>query len=70
MFRLLHDLRQYDGIKTCFTFGEMHHITVKDDLKMVDLEKYLNEKGHQEIKIDVIKPNIEDCYMQLAQNDE
>lgn len=68
MFRLLHDLRQYDGIKTCFTFGEMHHITVKDDLKMVDLEKYLNEKGHQEIKIDVIKPNIEDCYMQLAQN--
>nr|WP_297169536.1 ABC transporter ATP-binding protein [uncultured Dysgonomonas sp.] len=70
MFRLLHDLRQYDGTKTCFTFGEMHHITVKDDLKMVDLEKYLNEKGHQEIKIDVIKPNIEDCYMQLAQNDE
>lgn len=70
MFRLLHDLRQYDGIKTCFTFGEMHHITVKDDLKMVDLEKYLNEKGHQEIKIDVIKPNIEDCYMQFAQNDE
>lgn len=68
MFRLLHDLRQYDGIKTCFTFGEMHHITVKDDLKMVDLEKYLNEKGHQEIKVDVIKPNIEDCYMQLAQN--
>ncbi|QIK54492.1 ABC transporter ATP-binding protein [Dysgonomonas sp. HDW5B] len=68
MFRLLNDLRQYNGIKTCFTFGEVHHITVKDELEMVDLEEYLQEKGHQEIEIYAIKPNIEDCYMQLAQN--
>lgn len=68
MFRLLNDLRQYNEIKTCFTFGEVHHITVKDELEMVDLEEYLQEKGHQEIEIYAIKPNIEDCYMQLAQN--
>ncbi len=68
MFRLLNDLRQYNGIKTCFTFGEVHHVTVKDELEMVDLEEYLQEKGHQEIEIYAIKPNIEDCYMQLAQN--
>ena len=68
MFRLLNDLRQYDEIKTCFTFGEVHHITVKDELEMVSLEEYLQEKGHQEIEIYAIKPNIEDCYMQLAQN--
>ena len=68
MFRLLNDLRQYDEIKTCFTFGEVHHITVKDELEMVSLEEYLQGKGHQEIEIYAIKPNIEDCYMQLAQN--
>lgn len=68
MFRLLNDLRQYNGIKTCFTFGEVHHVTVKDELEMVDMEEYLQEKGHQEIEIYAIKPNIEDCYMQLAQN--
>lgn len=67
MFRLLNDLRLYSAIKSCFTFGEVHHITVGNDLKMEDLENYLQEKGHQEVEIYTIKPSIEDCYMQLAQ---
>lgn len=70
MYRLLNDLRQYDAIKTCFTFGEVHHIAVKENLKMDDLEKYLKEKGHHEIEIYAIKPTIEDCYMQLGQKVE
>lgn len=68
MFRLLNDLRQYDAIETCFTFGEVHHITVKENLKIEDLEGYLKEKGHREIEIYPITPSIEDCYMQLAKN--
>lgn len=68
MFRLLNDLRQHRSIKSCFTFGEVHHITIKAGLKMEDLENYLQEKGHLEIEIYGIKPSIEDCYMQLAQN--
>ena len=67
MFRLLNDLRHYNGIKTCFTFGEVHYITVKEDLKMEDIRNYLIDKGHQDIDVYVIKPSIEDCYMQLAQ---
>lgn len=67
MFRLLNDLRHYNGIKTCFTFGEVHHITVKEDLKMEDIRNYLIDKGHQDIDVYAIKPSIEDCYMQLAQ---
>lgn len=67
MFRLLNDLRLHSAIKSCFTFGEVHHITIGNDLKMEDLESYLQEKGHQEVEIYTIKPSIEDCYMQLAQ---
>lgn len=68
MYNLLKDLRQHNQIKTCFAFGDTHHITVGKDLSEDFLKKYLQEKGHQEIEIHVIRPSIEDCYMNLAQN--
>jgi hypothetical protein len=34
----------------------------------VVLKKYLLNIGHQNIIIKQIKPNIEDCYMNLSQN--
>lgn len=68
MYKLLKDLRQNSMIKTCFTFGEMHHITVDSILIEENLKRYLLERGHTNIKIKVIQPNIEDCYMQLSQN--
>ena len=70
MYELLTDLREYDKVKTCFTFGEYHHITVDPELKMSDLEDYLKTKGHTGIEIKEIQASIEDCYMQLAQNEE
>jgi len=66
MFKLLTDLRQYDKIDTCFTFGEFHHITLKGEPDISELENYLAGKGHTVINIQSIKPNIEDCYMQLS----
>lgn len=66
MFWLLEDLRQYDAIKTCFTFGEYHHITVRKDLTIEELKSYLESKGHTGIEINAVNPNIEDCYMALS----
>ena len=66
MFKLLKDLRQYNMIKTCFTFGETHHITIDDSLIMSQLEKYLADKQHVNIEIHAIRPSIEDCYMQFT----
>lgn len=68
MFKLLKDLREYKMIKTCFAFGEVHHITVNNDLTREQLNQYLITKGHADIDIHEIKPSIEDCYMLLAQN--
>lgn len=68
MFKLLKDLREYNMIKTCFAFGEVHHITVNNDLTREQLNQYLITKGHADIDIHEIKPTIEDCYMLLAQN--
>ncbi|WP_165042301.1 ABC transporter ATP-binding protein [Dysgonomonas sp. ZJ709] len=66
MYKLLKDLRGYNKIKTCFTFGETHHITVDQDLSANILKIYLTEKGHTNIEIHTIEPSIEDCYMQFS----
>lgn len=70
MYRLLKDLRQYDKVKTCFTFGETHHITVNNNLTVAELKAFLANKQHKDIEIHTIQATIEDCYMQLAQNNE
>lgn len=70
MYRLLKDLRQYDKVKTCFTFGETHHITVNNNLTVAELKAFLAGKQHKDIEIHIIQATIEDCYMQLAQNNE
>ncbi|WP_165024220.1 ABC transporter ATP-binding protein [Dysgonomonas sp. ZJ279] len=66
MYKLLKDLRGYNKIKTCFTFGEAHHITVDQNLSADTLKTYLTEKGHTDIEIHAIEPSIEDCYMQFS----
>lgn len=66
MSALLNELRACEGVKSCFAFGTMHHITVDPSLTIPALEKQLQDKGHWDIEISEITPTIEDCYMQLA----
>lgn len=65
MSRLLKDLRSNAKIKSCFAFGETHHLTV-GNISMEQLKKYLKDKGHKEICIQAIKAGIEDCFMELS----
>nr|WP_320060086.1 ABC transporter ATP-binding protein [uncultured Bacteroides sp.] len=66
MYRLLNDLRQHPQITSCFGFGDVHHITMKEggdkDKLLVDLA----ERGHEEVEMHPIEATIEDCYMKLA----
>ncbi|MCC8146353.1 MAG: ABC transporter ATP-binding protein [Bacteroidales bacterium] len=66
MYELLLDLRNNSHIKSCFTFGENHHITVDDILTTDELKAYLLDKGHTNIEIHSIEPTIEDCFMQIT----
>ncbi len=68
MYQLLLDLRSNQHIKSCFSFGENHHITIDDDLTTEELKNYLSEKGHTHISIQPITPSIEDCFMQINKN--
>lgn len=62
----LPDIREYNGVKSCFTFGNIHHITVNDNFSPESLTAYLSNKGYSCIEIYPIKPSVEDCFMAIT----
>jgi ABC-type multidrug transport system ATPase subunit len=68
MPKLLKNLREHKSIKSSFAFGDVHHLTVDEGFTVDELTEYLAEKGNTGIRIYPIKPNVEDCYMQLAKS--
>lgn len=66
MHQLLTDLRQTDGVKTAFAFGEDHHATIDPaKLTMDSLRARLESQGHSDLYIKKVEPTIEDCFMHL-----
>ncbi|MGI9531960.1 ABC transporter ATP-binding protein [Lutimonas sp.] len=72
MYRLLKDLRKNEYVLSSYAFGNVHHVTIaskgirsKSGFSPLDLTSYLNNKGHSEVQITVIKASIEDCFMQM-----
>jgi ABC-type multidrug transport system ATPase subunit len=75
MSQLLTDLRASDHVKSCFAFGDKHHVTIKnEELRMKNdtalewLREYIESKGHQDIEIDRIQPCIEDCFIRMTES--
>lgn len=67
MSNLLFDLRQIPSIRSCFSFGESHHITLKNkDWNIDALKAEITKKGHTSIDIKKIEASIEDCFMDLS----
>jgi len=67
MPKLLKDLRAMPQIKSCYAFGDSHHVTVeKGELTMDILKEYLVKNGHSNVCIQAIPPTVEDCFMELS----
>lgn len=67
MSQLLSDLRKIPGIKTCFAFGDTHHVTVdKSGLSENELIAALVSQGHSGVKVAAIEAGIEDCFMDIS----
>ena len=67
MYPLLKTLRQTDGVITCFSFGDAHHLTY--DPAVTDRQKVLASiagKGFGDCSARDIPPCIEDCFMILS----
>ncbi|EIA08473.1 ABC transporter ATP-binding protein [Flavobacterium frigoris] len=66
-YQLIEDLKNYSTQYSVFAFGEyIHYIDKKTDFNPMELEKYLQENGHQDIVIKISKTTIEDVFMDLT----
>lgn len=67
MSSLLSDLRSSKLVKSCFAFGEFHHIAFHQDGEAVQqqLVDSLRAKGQTDIELRQIEPTIEDCFITL-----
>jgi len=63
MYKLLNDLRSFEGTINCYTFGEFMHLSVKCSEE--EAKKYLNDKGHTGFEFKQIEPTVEDCFIKL-----
>jgi ABC-2 type transport system ATP-binding protein len=69
MYGLLRDLREMPSISGVFAFGQTVHLSFEPGrLKKEDVIGFLDKKGHPNVTVRSIKPNIEDCFMDLMQN--
>lgn len=67
MYALLTDARSYPDVKSCYAFGDTHHLTFRTPQPdTAALERFLESRGHREVSLRQITPTVEDCYMQLA----
>ncbi len=68
IYQLLLDLKEYPGNKSVFAFGQAAHFAFeKGRLDQNDLMAFLKKKGQQNIGIREVRPDIEDCFMELME---
>lgn len=66
MYRLIRDLRAFEGTDTCFAFGEYLHVTLHAPVEAV--KAWLEPLQHEELVIKPASAGIEDAFMQLMQD--
>jgi ABC-2 type transport system ATP-binding protein len=70
MSSLLKDLRKHEQVKSAFSFGEYHHITMKEGFNYSnDATSFTDSLQHNNTDIRPITPAVEDCFIQLMNHD-
>jgi ABC-2 type transport system ATP-binding protein len=63
MLPLLEDLKAYEGGEDAYPFGEFHHLVLKKGSDEANARLYLQQKGYDDLRMQKIRPDIEDCFM-------
>ncbi len=67
MFKLLEELKALDSVENCYPFGEFHHVIFKADPTQKELQE-LKKTMDNQLEINPVKPDIEDCFIELMRN--
>jgi len=62
---VLGELRKQPQIQTAFPFGDNIHVTTLEKLDKRKLQKALSRQGYENVTVEEIEPEIEDCFMNL-----
>ena len=65
MLQLLKDLKEFDGQKDAYPFGEYHHVVMKEKHDETELENFLQQQSHQNLEVKMVTADIEDCFIAL-----
>jgi ABC-2 type transport system ATP-binding protein len=63
MLPLLEDLKAFEGAEDAYPFGEYHHVVLRPGITDTHAMSYLSQKGYEDVQVQLITPNIEDCFM-------
>lgn len=70
-YPLLKFLRICPGVLRCFSFGSEHHVAAEPGvLTAGGLQAAVEEAGFRNVSVRDIRPNIEDCFMELAKEND
>lgn len=70
-YKLIGDLKEFPENKSVYAFGEFIHYThSNNDFSEDELRKFLEEKGHEDIRISKTEAGIEDVFMALSEQKE
>jgi ABC-type multidrug transport system ATPase subunit len=65
-YRLLADLKAYEHTKTVCPFGmSVHYTDQRDAIDPDEIKDYLASRDHEDVSVEQIEANIEDCFMEL-----
>jgi ABC-2 type transport system ATP-binding protein len=68
MLHLLNDLQALDAVQDAYPFGEFHHVVMKNESGKEILENYLRQHLHEDFEMKTVKPDIEDCFIELMKD--
>lgn len=67
---LMEWLKKSNDVINCYTFGEYHHFTVANSIKIYQVESFLNQRLKSPFLLEKAIPNVEDCFIDLTKNIE
>jgi ABC-type multidrug transport system ATPase subunit len=65
MYQLLVHLKEMKEVKSCFPFGQEHHVVFHHEEEKGEVERKLSALGHKQVSFRKIKAGIEDSFMAL-----
>lgn len=48
-----------------FSFGDSVHLSTSEEADVDDLRKFLQDRKHNNVEINAIRPSVEDCFMRI-----